>query len=155
MFIVKKSLIAALAFILVCSALIGTFAAVKAKEARFVNVNLPTVVIDAGHGGIDAGVVGVETKEKESNINLAIAKYLRGYFINAGFNCVLTRAAQGGLYNTTAKGFKMRDMLKRKQIIEGCNADMVISVHQNFCPIPSRRGGTAFYDKDRENGKTL
>lgn len=113
------------------------------------------VVIDAGHGGIDAGVHGVTTGAKESDINLAIAKKLKGYFSGAGFKVVMTRNDNGGLYGLATKGFKMRDMKKRKQIIEDCNADMVISVHQNSCPIPSRRGGTVFFDKESECGKTL
>ena len=49
----------------------------------------------------------------------------------------------------------MRDMKKRKEIIEQYKADMVISVHQNFCPLPSRRGGQVFYDKSSECGKAL
>ena len=114
-----------------------------------------TVVIDAGHGGVDAGVKGITTSTKESEINLAIARYLRGYFANAGFNAVMTRTTQGGLYGTSTKGFKMRDMKKRKEIIEKNNADMVISVHQNFCPIPSKRGGTVFFDKTSDCGKAL
>ena len=114
-----------------------------------------TVVIDAGHGGVDAGVMGKATGTKESEINLCIAKYLHGYFADAGFNVVMTRTTQGGLYGLSTKGFKMRDMKKRKEIIEKNNPDMVISIHQNFCPIPSRRGGTVFFDKDSECGKLL
>ncbi len=67
----------------------------------------------------------------------------------------MTRTTQGGLYGTSTKGFKMRDMKKRKEIIEKNNADMVISVHQNFCPIPSKRGGTVFFDKTSDCGKAL
>ena len=113
------------------------------------------VVIDAGHGGIDAGVHGVATGAKESDINLAIAKQLKGYFSGAGFKVVMTRSDNGGLYGLATKGFKMRDMKKRKQIIEENNADLVISVHQNKCPYPSRRGGTVFFDKNSESGKKL
>ena len=42
-----------------------------------------TIVIDAGHGGIDGGVVGVTTKTKESDINLAIARLLQAEFEEA------------------------------------------------------------------------
>ena len=88
-------------------------------------------------------------------MNLAISKKLKGYFEGAGFKAVLTRSDNGGLYGLSTSGFKMRDMKKRKQIIEENSADMVISIHQNKCPIPSRRGGTVFFDKGRENGKRL
>lgn len=155
MFFIKKSLLIGLTCIIVAGACLGVGAGIAAKSASSVNANSPTVIVDAGHGGIDAGVLGVNTDVKESNINLAIAKYLKGYFTNAGFNCVMTRTTQGGLYGTTAKGFKMRDMLKRKQIIEENNADMVISVHQNYCPLPSRRGGQVFYRSESEAGQSL
>ena len=151
LFIVKKSLLIICCAVLVCGAIFGICAGAVASSAA--HDGLRTVVIDAGHGGIDAGVLGISTKTKESEINLYIAKYLRGYFADAGFNAVLTRTTQGGLYGTSTKGFKMRDMKKRKQIIEENNADMVISIHQNYCPIPSRRGAQVFFDKGSEYGK--
>lgn len=153
LFFVKKSLIVICCAVLVCGAIFGICASAVAVNSS--HDGLRTVVIDAGHGGVDAGVVGIKTKTKESEINLYIAKYLRGYFADAGFNAVLTRTTQGGLYGTSTKGFKMRDMKKRKQIIEENNADMVISIHQNYCPIPSRRGAQVFFDKDSETGKSL
>ena len=153
LFIVKKSLLIICCAVLVGGAVLGICAGAIASTSS--HDGLRTVVIDAGHGGIDAGVLGVSTKTKESEINLYIAKYLRGYFADAGFNAVLTRTTQGGLYGTTAKGFKMRDMKKRKEIIEKNNADLVISIHQNSCPIPSRRGAQVFYDKGSESGKAF
>mgnify|MGYP001036381753 FL=1 len=152
LFICKKSLILAFCLILLAGAVLGICAGtvnVYSHEGE------RTVVIDAGHGGIDAGVHGIKTNVKESDINLLIAKYLRGYFADAGFNAVMTRTTQGGLYGTSTKGFKMRDMKKRKEVIEKNGADMVISVHQNFCPVPSRRGGQVFYDKNSDCGKLL
>jgi N-acetylmuramoyl-L-alanine amidase len=116
---------------------------------------LPVVVIDAGHGGIDAGVRGISTGAKESDVNLEIAQFLRGFFVSAGFRCVMTRTTTGGLYGVFSKGFKMRDMQKRKEIILSANASLVVSVHQNFCPLPSRRGAQVFYNGEREGGKAL
>lgn len=152
MFICKKSVILIIAAILAAGAMLGIFAGVAATSAHG---GERTIVIDAGHGGVDAGVIGKVTGTKESEINLKISNYLRGYLSDAGFNVVMTRTTQGGLYGTSTKGFKMRDMKKRKEIIENCNADMVISVHQNLCPLPSKRGGTVFFDKTSESGKAL
>ena len=64
---------------------------------------LYSVVIDAGHGGIDAGVLGVATGVKESDINLAIARLLAISFENAGFKVTLTRNSEAGLYGTIKK----------------------------------------------------
>lgn len=152
---VKKSFLIALAVIIAAGVCLGLCAGVGAKYASSVNPNMPTVVIDAGHGGIDNGVQGVKTKTDEADINLSIARLLKGQFTGAGFNCVMTRTSEAGLYEDTSKGFKMRDMKKRKQIIEESGADMVISVHQNFCPLPSKRGGTVFFDKNSQSGTAL
>ncbi len=152
----KKGALIALAAILCLGVAIGICCgAAAATTASTTSVREKVVVIDAGHGGMDAGVYGINTKTKESDINLALAKQLKGYFANAGFKVVMTRKTNAGLYGAPTKGFKMRDMKKRKQIIEESGADMVISIHQNFCPIPSRRGGTVFFDKNSESGKLL
>lgn len=152
---VKKSFLIALAVIIAAGVCLGVCAGMGAKYASSVNPNMPTVVIDAGHGGIDNGVQGIKTKTDEADINLAIARLLKGQFTGAGFNCVMTRTSEAGLYEDTSKGFKMRDMKKRRQIIEESGADMVISVHQNFCPLPSKRGGTVFFDKNSQSGTAL
>ena len=152
LFIWKKSFIVFAAAVIFIGAALGICAGAVAASSH---TEGRTVVIDAGHGGVDVGVMGITTSTKESDINLSISKYLRGFFNDAGFNTVMTRTDQGGLYGVSTKGFKKRDMKKRKEIIEENNADMVISIHQNFCPIPSRRGGQVFYDKDSECGKLL
>ncbi len=144
---VKKSFLIAIAVIIGLGICLGLCAGFAAKEASAINPNMPTVVIDAGHGGIDNGVQGVNTKTDEADINLAIARFLKGNFTAAGFNCVMTRTNEAGLYGDTSKGFKMRDMKKRKDIIESCNADMVISIHQNSCSLPSKRGSIVFFEK--------
>ena len=41
-----------------------------------------TVVIDAGHGGLDGGTIGVTTKVKESDLNLIYSKKLQKYLDN-------------------------------------------------------------------------
>ena len=152
----KKGALIALAAILCLGVAIGICCgAAAATTASTTSVREKVVVIDAGHGGMDAGVYGINTKTKESDINLALAKQLKGYFANAGFKVVMTRKTNAGLYGAPTKGFKMRDMEKRKQIIEESGADMVISIHQNFCPIPSKRGGTVFFDKSSESGTEL
>lgn len=103
------------------------------------------IVIDAGHGGIDGGVVGRKTGKRESDINLEIAYALRGVLEEMGFDVTMTRKTQAGLYDTTAKGFKKRDMEKRREIIREAKPDFVLSIHQNFYPVSVYRGGQAFY----------
>lgn len=114
-----------------------------------------TVVLDAGHGGIDGGVSGKVTGTPESEINLSIVKKMQVYFDRAGINCVLTRPTEAGLYGVLSKGFKKRDMQKRKEIIEEAKPAAVVSIHQNFYSSSSQRGGQVFYAKDNDGSKVL
>lgn len=113
------------------------------------------IVIDAGHGGIDAGVTGVSTGVKESDLNLEISLLLKAQLENLGFAVTLTRKTQTGLYGTTAKGFKKRDMEKRKEIILEEKPTLVISIHQNKYPSKAQRGAQVFYNKSSMNGKAF
>lgn len=113
------------------------------------------VVLDAGHGGIDGGVVGRSTGVKESDLNLAITMKLKKRLEEAGFDVVLTRKTEAGLYGAATRGFKKRDMQKRKEIIEEAKPVAMISVHQNYFPTGVSRGGQVFYKAGDENGKTL
>ena len=112
-----------------------------------------TVCIDAGHGGIDGGVEGVTSHVKESDLNLDIAKKLEKNLSASGINVVMTRKGLGGLYGLATKGFKKRDMQKRKEIINSCGASLLISIHLNKCPYPYRRGAQVFYRSGNEAGK--
>lgn len=113
------------------------------------------IVIDAGHGGIDAGVTGVSTGVKESDLNLEISLLLKAQLENLGFAVTLTRKTQTGLYGTTAKGFKKRDMEKRKEIILEEKPTLVISIHQNKYPSKAQRGAQVFYNQSSINGKAF
>lgn len=114
-----------------------------------------TIVIDAGHGGIDGGVVGVTTKTKESDINLAIARLLQAEFEEAGFLVVQTRPTEAGLYGAATSGYKRRDMQKRAEVIAESRPAAVISVHQNSFPLSSRRGAQVFFRETSESSHTL
>lgn len=105
-----------------------------------------TVVLDAGHGGVDPGVAAGGVRE--SDINLLLVKELRQLFADAGFRVVLTRKNAGGLYGLPTPGFKRRDMAERRRIIQEAAPDLVISVHQNSFPAqPSRSGAQVYYKK--------
>ena len=63
---------------------------VRASSSR--TENRYTVVLDAGHGGMDSGAVGING-ELEKNINLAVVRDLKDMLTLSGFNVVLTRDA--------------------------------------------------------------
>lgn len=113
------------------------------------------IVVDAGHGGVDGGVSGISTGVKESDINLAIAYCVKERLEDLGFEIVLTRKTEGGLYGAPTKGFKKRDMEKRREIIEKTAPALVLSIHQNFYPSRSVRGGQVFYNGENKNSEKL
>ena len=55
------------------------------------------IILDAGHGGEDAGTVGV-SGVYEKDLNLEITEKLGEYFFNAGFGVVFTRRDDKLLY---------------------------------------------------------
>ncbi len=109
-----------------------------------------TVVIDAGHGGVDGGAVGNKTHVVEAELNLRYACALKQELENRGMTVVLTRKDERAL----ASG-KKADMAARKQIMNGSDADIVVSIHMNKFRDRSASGPMAFYMKESEEGKRL
>jgi N-acetylmuramoyl-L-alanine amidase len=82
-----------------------------------------TVVVDAGHGGIDEGMsgpMGARRKIYEKDITLAVARQLRTQLTSRGINVVMTRTADTliGLYD-------------RGPIANHNKGDLFISIHVN------------------------
>ena len=109
-----------------------------------------TIVLDAGHGGIDGGSTGVTTGVKESELNLLIVKELETLFSQSGFKVILTRDGDYGLYGDESAGFKLRDLKKRVEIVNNSNAELLLSIHINKFSSPSRKGVQVFY-RDNDN----
>jgi N-acetylmuramoyl-L-alanine amidase len=111
-----------------------------------------TIVIDAGHGGIDPGKVGINGA-LEKDINLAIALKLERNLAQNGINVVMTRTDDNGLYSENDTNKKVTDMKKRLEIIESANPTLAVSIHQNSYTEPSVSGVQVFYYKDSVKGK--
>ena len=107
-----------------------------------------TIVIDAGHGGIDAGATGIITQNKESDLNLDISLKLGRHLKTLGINVVYTRTTQDGLYGTTDSGYKRRDMEKRRSIVKSSCSDLVVSIHLNKFSDTRRRGAQVYYQQN-------
>ncbi|MDD4110866.1 MAG: N-acetylmuramoyl-L-alanine amidase, partial [Clostridia bacterium] len=125
--------------------------------AVFVNTpkGLLTVVIDAGHGGIDGGCEGILDGSNERELNLLYANTLKKYLEEYGIDVVMTRTTTDGLYSAFSTNRKKDDMEKRRQIIEKSNADIIISIHMNAFPLKSCRGAHVFYNPDSEISRNL
>lgn len=116
-----------------------------------------TVVVDAGHGGVDPGKVGVNG-ELEKDINLQIALKLKEVLENnkdLHIKVILTRDSDMGHYTDGDKKKKNADMKKRCEIVNNANADLLVSIHQNSYHSPSVKGAQVFYYEKSEKGHKL
>ncbi len=156
MFVLKRRNIIIVSVMLVTiMAFIVCFGALGAKNVGALEGGSITVVLDAGHGGVDGGVTGVKTGVKESELNLKVVKKLENYFVSAGIVVVLTRSSDAGLYGVASSTLKSKDMKKRKEIINSAKPTLVISVHMNKYSTSTRRGAQVFYKSGDNYGKSL
>ncbi|MGN0282091.1 MAG: N-acetylmuramoyl-L-alanine amidase [Prevotella sp.] len=93
-----------------------------------------TLVIDAGHGGHDAGALGAWSKEKTINLNVALAfgRYVEKYCPDV--NVVYTRKTD--VFVT---------LIERANIANRNKADLFISIHTNALPKGKQARGLETY----------
>ncbi len=150
---VKKYLEIAMAVILLAAVYMGSAKAGMMvsgldKEVSFV------VVVDAGHGGKDPGKVSA-AGVYEKDINLSISKKLEKLLESQGINVIMTRTEDMGLYEENDSNKKMADMRKRCELINDCNADLVVSIHQNSYQSTNVKGAQVFYYDKSAEGREL
>ncbi len=145
----------ALALFLCCSLLLSTaFGRARqtlstAKTATEPEPSAPVIVIDAGHGGEDAGAVGVNgALEKE--LNLSLCRTLADLFRLAGYTVVETRTEDRLLCDPdTPKGHrKQTDLQSRLAVTESYPDCVLISVHMNTFPNDTCAGTQVWYSQN-------
>lgn len=108
-----------------------------------------SIVIDAGHGGADPGMVGSFILEKD--INLSMARILAEYCRSAGAAVTLTREGDAALAEA-----KRQDMEERVGLTQAAEADIFISLHCNsFVSDPAQQGAQVFYAAGNGEGERL
>ena len=136
------------------AAYVETVNAVNALQGNNADTDgIPTVVIDAGHGGDDPGKIGINGAP-EKDINLRITEKLRQYLEADGIRVVLTRETEDGLYDASAPNKKVQDMKRRIEKIEQTDPVLTVSIHQNSYHEESIHGAQVFYYKtSKESGE--
>lgn len=112
------------------------------------------VVIDAGHGGIDPGKVGINGA-LEKDVNLQIAERVKLYLEAAGVRVVMTREDDAGLNDANASNKKVQDMKRRIALIDETAPQVTVSIHQNSYPEEYVHGAQVFYYDGSARGKLL
>lgn len=114
----------------------------------------PCVVIDAGHGGVDPGKVGVDGS-LEKDINLKIAKKLALFLTAADVDVALTREEDAGLYDENVSNKKVQDMKNRVALIEEKKPALTVSIHQNSYHEEYVHGAQVFYYERSQESKEI
>lgn len=150
----KEGMLKGAATVLLLSAMFWSAGqtAVLVNEEQAKAADVPCVVIDAGHGGVDPGKVGANG-ELEKELNLQIAEKLRMFLEASDVKVVMTRTTDTGLYDENASNKKVQDMKQRVQIIEEAQPDIAVSIHQNSYEDGSVRGAQVFYYKGSGAGE--
>ncbi len=117
---------------------------------------VPTVIIDAGHGGFDAGATGVDGI-LEKDINLEIALKLEQILTLNGWNVIMTRTTD----TDTSAGYlgegsqKVKDIRSRLDLTVQNPHAVLVSIHQNKYPIESIWGAQVFYGPKNEASEDI
>lgn len=111
-------------------------------------MNVPIIVIDPGHGGMDGGASSAKgTTEKD--INLKIGLYVKELAEMDGFKVVMTRETDTGLQGKekgSIRSQKTQDLLARKELIKKTDPLLAVSIHLNsFKQDTSVKGAQTFY----------
>ena len=127
----------------------------RTAEAPAERDPLPTperwlVILDAGHGGFDAGASGTDTGVKESELNLQVALLVQSSLEDAGVRVLMTRTDESALGGT-----KKEDMARRGELLRTDGADAAVSIHMNKFPDRRIRGPMAYYQAGAEPGQAL
>ncbi len=117
----------------------------KIEKTRF--------VIDAGHGGEDAGAIAADgTLEKD--LNLEVSRLLQAILELNGSNAVLTRDDDKLLYDKyddledyTGKK-KVYDLKNRLRLAEERENSIYVGIHMNKFPLEKYKGLQVYYSKN-------
>ncbi len=101
------------------------------------------IAVDAGHGGIDTGAIGVDTKTEEKQVTLAFAKALADRLNKEpGIKAVLTRSDDEFL------SLSQRVLIARQN-----HAGLLISLHADTLKQKEIRGATVYTISDKASDK--
>lgn len=118
---------------------------------------MPTIVIDAGHGGEDGGA-SIYGGAPEKELNLLISCDLRDMLEAVGFKVVMTRTEDILLYdkNSDYHGHKKSmDLANRLKIARATPGAIIVSIHMNAFPETKYSGLQVYYSKNNQGSREL
>lgn len=136
------------ALFLLCTILGAIHASTTASANT--EATVPTIILDAGHGGEDGGAVAVNDVE-EKDINLAIALLVRDQLVSAGFPVQMIRETDTAVGDTslpTLAERKRSDIQYRTQVVNETENCILVSIHQNYFEQSQYSGAQMFYSSN-------
>lgn len=129
--------------------LLATLAADRTVTTIAQSMPIPrqqTIVIDAGHGGLDGGAISC-TGVLESHINLEIAMRMRDLCHFLGYETCMVRTEDISVYTegNTIAAKKASDLRQRVRIVNSSHCGILISIHQNTFSDSQYDGAQVFY----------
>ena len=121
--------------ILICFFLITITLPKVTASVNSMNLLGKVIILDSGHGGVDAGATGNQIIEKDLNL-------------------ILTRKDEKDLSTTTVNR-KRSDLYNRAKYINKISPNMYISIHLNSVTNSSWRGLQVFYTTKNEENKLI
>ena len=110
--------------------------------------NRSTIIIDAGHGGVDGGATSC-TGILESQFNLEISLRLCDLIHLLGYRTKMIRTTDCSIYTSgdTIAAKKISDLKERVRIVNETENGILISIHQNYFSDSRYDGAQVFYAK--------
>ena len=117
-------------------------------SAHYMPLDRKVIVLDAGHGGWDPGMVSGKVEEK--HINLSIVQKLQAFLEQGGATVIITRVDDSDLAKS-----KSGDMNARRLIANTSHADIFVSIHQNSYASSNVKGAQVFFFNESDNSQKL
>ena len=115
------------------------------------------IIIDAGHGGEDAGAIGINGAY-EKDLNLAIALEVGKELTNRGYTVIYTRTEDKMLYlpEENIKGMrKISDLKNRCKLTDAYEDCILVSIHMNSFGSSKYSGLQVYYADGNEESRML
>lgn len=153
-----KYIIAIIA-ILITTLLIIRIRNISEDVIKYMPITNKTIILDAGHGGIDPGTMNNDKTVLEKDVNLQITKRIKELVEASGGTVIMTREDDVSLYtddgNKTVREKYNENLRNRKKIIDESEADMFVSIHLNAFEDSKYYGAQTFYPKEDLDSKQL
>jgi N-acetylmuramoyl-L-alanine amidase len=99
-----------------------------------ISLSAPTIVIDAGHGGLDHGARAKNPYCEEKRVTLQTARLIKKYLTQLGYHVMLTRSSD-----------EFVPLDRRVEIANKVNSDLFVSIHFNSSRSPIAQGIEVFF----------